>query len=110
MPDRITSAGNGADSVADTPESRFYSEVALFRCLPAEQLSKIEARMRRRTFPAGAHVITVEEPGETVRCSGRQRKVIRDPARGYQGSQATHAPRCTSYTRPSKHRRQVRSS
>jgi CRP/FNR family cyclic AMP-dependent transcriptional regulator len=66
MPDQITSAGEGADSVANTPESRILSEVALFRGLPPEQLSKIEARLRRRTFPAGAHVITVEEPGEMV--------------------------------------------
>ena len=66
MPDRITSAGNRADSVANTPESRILSEVALFRGLPPEQLSKIEARVRRRTFPAGAHVITAEDPGETV--------------------------------------------
>ena len=53
MPDRITSACKGADSVANTLESRVLSEVALFRNLPAEQLSKIEARLRRRTFPAG---------------------------------------------------------
>jgi cyclic nucleotide-binding protein len=66
VPDWTTSGGNGTDSVADTPESRILSEVALFRGLPAKQLSKIEARVRRRTFPAGAHVITVEEPGETV--------------------------------------------
>ncbi len=54
MPDRITSAGNGADSVANTPESTVLSEVTLFRGLPAEKLSKIGARLRRRTFPAGA--------------------------------------------------------
>jgi hypothetical protein len=66
VPDRITSAGNGADIVADTPEPAILSEVALFRGLPAEQLSTIEARVRRRTFPAAAHIITVEEPGETV--------------------------------------------
>jgi CRP/FNR family transcriptional regulator, cyclic AMP receptor protein len=66
MPDRITSAGNGAESVSDSPESRILSEVALFRGLPAEQLSKIETRLRRRTFPAGADVITAEDPGETV--------------------------------------------
>jgi CRP/FNR family transcriptional regulator, cyclic AMP receptor protein len=66
MPDRITSAGSGAASMTDTLESRILSEVALFRGLPAERLYKIEARVRRRTFPAGAHVITVEEPGETV--------------------------------------------
>ena len=52
--------------VTDIPESSILSEVALFRGLPAEQLSKIGARLRRMTFPAGAHVITVEEPGEIV--------------------------------------------
>jgi CRP/FNR family transcriptional regulator, cyclic AMP receptor protein len=66
MPDRITSAGNGADIVADTPESRVLSEVALFRGLPTEQLSDIEARLRRKTFLAGANVITAEESDETV--------------------------------------------
>jgi hypothetical protein len=66
MPDWTTSVGNGADSVANTPESMILSEVALFRDLPAAQLSTIRARLRRRTFPAGAHVITVEKPGETV--------------------------------------------
>ena len=49
VPDQTTLAGNGADSVADSPESSILSEVALFRGLPAD-----------------AHVITVEEPGETV--------------------------------------------
>ena len=58
MPDRITAAGNGVEMVADTPESRIFSEVALFRGLPAEKLSKIEARLRCSTFPAGTHVIT----------------------------------------------------
>jgi CRP/FNR family cyclic AMP-dependent transcriptional regulator len=66
MPDWITSAGDGADSVASTPETRMLSEVALFRGLPAEQLSRIGARVRRKTLPAGAHVITAEDPGETV--------------------------------------------
>jgi hypothetical protein len=54
VPDRITSAGNGADIVADTPEPAILSEVALFRGLPAEQLSTIGARLRRRTYPARA--------------------------------------------------------
>jgi CRP/FNR family cyclic AMP-dependent transcriptional regulator len=64
--DWTTSVGNGADIVADTPESKILSEMALFRGLPAEQLSKIEAHLRHRTLPAGAHVITAEEPDETV--------------------------------------------
>jgi len=66
VPDRTTLAGNGVDMVADSPESSILSEVALFRGLPAEQLSKIEARLRRRTFPAAAPTSSVEEPGETV--------------------------------------------
>jgi CRP/FNR family transcriptional regulator, cyclic AMP receptor protein len=52
--------------VADTPEPAILSEVALFRGLPAEQLSTIRARLRRRTFPASTNVITAKEPGETV--------------------------------------------
>jgi CRP-like cAMP-binding protein len=52
--------------VAETPESTILSDVALYRGLPAEQLSKIETRLRCRTFPAGAHVITAEDPAETV--------------------------------------------
>ncbi len=66
VPDRTNLAGNGVDMLTDSPEPSILSEVALFRGLPAEQLSKIGARLRRMTFPAGAHVITVEEPGEIV--------------------------------------------
>jgi hypothetical protein len=36
VPNRTTSAGNGVDIVADTPESSTLSEVALFQGLPAE--------------------------------------------------------------------------
>jgi CRP/FNR family transcriptional regulator, cyclic AMP receptor protein len=66
VPDWTISVGNQADMVADTRESRILSEVALFRGLPAEQLSKIVTRLRRRTLLAGAPVITAEEPDETV--------------------------------------------
>jgi CRP/FNR family cyclic AMP-dependent transcriptional regulator len=66
VPDRTNLAGNGANMVAGSREPAILSEVALFRGLRAEQLSKIGARLRRRTFPAGADVITAEEPGETV--------------------------------------------
>jgi CRP/FNR family cyclic AMP-dependent transcriptional regulator len=66
VPDRINSAGNGAEGVSATPESRTLSEVALFRGLPAERLSEIGALLRRRTLPAGAHVVTAEDPDETV--------------------------------------------
>ena len=34
MPDRTTLAGNGVDTVADSPESSILSEVALFRASP----------------------------------------------------------------------------
>jgi hypothetical protein len=66
VPDQTTLAGYGVDMVADSPESSTLSEVALFRGLPAEQLYKIEARLRCSTFPAGTHVITGEKPCETV--------------------------------------------
>jgi arginase family enzyme len=50
VPDRTSSAGNGPDGVANTPESRILSEVALFRGLPAKQLSNIEARLCYRSW------------------------------------------------------------
>jgi CRP/FNR family transcriptional regulator, cyclic AMP receptor protein len=42
------------------------SEVALFRDLHSEQLSKLAARLHQRTFPSGANVITAEERGDSV--------------------------------------------
>ncbi len=42
------------------------SEVALFRDLHSEQLSKLAARLHQRTFPSGATVIIAEERGESV--------------------------------------------
>ncbi len=40
------------------------SEVALFRGLSPEQLSKLASLLHERTFPAGTNVITAEERGE----------------------------------------------
>ncbi len=42
------------------------SEVALFRDLHSEQLSKLAARLQQKTFPSGANVITAEERGDIV--------------------------------------------
>jgi hypothetical protein len=42
------------------------SEVALFRDLHSEELSKLAARLHQRTFPSGANVITPPKRGETV--------------------------------------------
>jgi CRP-like cAMP-binding protein len=42
------------------------SEVALFRDLHSEQLSKLAARLHQRTFPSGANVIIAEERGDSV--------------------------------------------
>jgi CRP/FNR family cyclic AMP-dependent transcriptional regulator len=58
--------GNGADMVPDSPELSILSEVALFRGLTAEQVSKMRPQLRRRTFPASTNILTAEEPGETV--------------------------------------------
>lgn len=42
------------------------SEVALFRDLHSEQVSKLAAQLHQRTFPSGANVITAEERGDSV--------------------------------------------
>jgi CRP/FNR family cyclic AMP-dependent transcriptional regulator len=42
------------------------SEVALFRDLRFEQLSKLAAWLHQRTFPSGANVITAEERADSV--------------------------------------------
>ncbi|SRR6266545_6186347 len=41
-------------------------ELALFRDLPTEHLERLAGLLRRRTFRAGASLITVEQPGEVV--------------------------------------------
>lgn len=38
----------------------------LFNNLSQEELARLEPMMRTRTFPAGANIITVEQPGEAV--------------------------------------------
>ncbi len=50
----------------DIPDPSILPEVALFRGLAAEELSQIGACVLRRTFPAGANVLTADEPGETI--------------------------------------------
>jgi len=42
------------------------SEVALFRGLSSEQLSRLAARLHERAFPTGANVIIAEERGESA--------------------------------------------
>jgi CRP/FNR family transcriptional regulator, cyclic AMP receptor protein len=42
------------------------SEVALFRDLRSEQLSKLAARLHQRTIPSGANIITAEERADSV--------------------------------------------
>jgi len=39
-------------------------ELPLFRGLPLEQLAQLNHLLRRKTFPAGAEIITAEQPGE----------------------------------------------
>jgi CRP/FNR family cyclic AMP-dependent transcriptional regulator len=47
-------------------EPAILSEVALFRDLHSEQLSKLAAQLHQKTFPSGANVITAEERGDSV--------------------------------------------
>ena len=38
----------------------------LFNDLSGDEIARIDSRLRRRVFPAGANIITHEEPGEVV--------------------------------------------
>jgi CRP/FNR family transcriptional regulator, cyclic AMP receptor protein len=42
------------------------SRISLFRGVPMRDLEWLAARMHERSFPAGASVLTAEEPGEAV--------------------------------------------
>jgi CRP-like cAMP-binding protein len=42
------------------------NDYPLFRDLPGDQLDRINALLRRKTFPAGTNLISAEEPGEVV--------------------------------------------
>jgi CRP/FNR family transcriptional regulator, cyclic AMP receptor protein len=52
--------------MTDILDPAILSEVALFRDLRSEQLSKLAARLQQKTFPSGANVITAEERGDSV--------------------------------------------
>ena len=41
-------------------------DIELFRGLSAAQLSQVSGHLYCRTYPAGANIITVEQPGEVV--------------------------------------------
>jgi CRP/FNR family transcriptional regulator, cyclic AMP receptor protein len=47
-------------------DTAILSEIALFKDLHSEQLSKLAARLYQKTFPSGANVITAEEKGDSV--------------------------------------------
>jgi CRP/FNR family cyclic AMP-dependent transcriptional regulator len=47
-------------------DSSMLTDYPLFRDLPADQLDRINALLRRKTFPAGTNLISAEEPGEVV--------------------------------------------
>ena len=42
------------------------SRISLFRGVPRRDLERLAARMHERSFPAGASVLTAEQPGEAV--------------------------------------------
>lgn len=45
-------------------------ELALFRNLPLEQLSELNELLHRKSFPAGANIMTAGQVGEAVYCIG----------------------------------------
>jgi CRP/FNR family cyclic AMP-dependent transcriptional regulator len=48
------------------PDPTTLTRFALFRDLTGEQLTRINALLRRRTFPSGTNLVSAEEPGEVV--------------------------------------------
>jgi CRP-like cAMP-binding protein len=42
------------------------SRISLFQGAPARDLQQLATRVHERSFPAGASVLTAEEPGEAV--------------------------------------------
>jgi CRP/FNR family cyclic AMP-dependent transcriptional regulator len=52
--------------MTDIVDPATLSEVALFRDLHSEQLSKLAARLHQKTFPSGDNVIIAEERGDIV--------------------------------------------
>lgn len=49
-----------------TPDPSALSKVTLFRGLASEQLARLGTLLHHRSFPAGANVITAEQPGESA--------------------------------------------
>jgi CRP/FNR family transcriptional regulator, cyclic AMP receptor protein len=47
-------------------DSSMLNDYPLFRDLTGDQLDRINALLRRKTFPAGTNLISAEEPGEVV--------------------------------------------
>ena len=47
----------------NTPEPASFCTVSLFRGLAPEELERLAALLRERSFPAGTNVISAEEPG-----------------------------------------------
>lgn len=52
--------------MAAVTDPRSLGSLALFRDLPDEALRFLAERLRRRTFAAGASVLTAEQPGEAL--------------------------------------------
>lgn len=52
--------------MSTTPDPSVLSEVALFRGLTSEQLARLGTLLHHRSFPAGANVITADQPGESA--------------------------------------------
>jgi CRP/FNR family cyclic AMP-dependent transcriptional regulator len=48
------------------PDPASLGELALFRGLTHEELNALNGLLRRKTFRANSHILTIEEPGELV--------------------------------------------
>ena len=78
-----------------TPDPDILSKIALFRGLTSEQLSGLDALLQQRTFPAGTHIITAEQPGESayIILKGSVKPTSRSPAAPRSSSLSSGRPR-----------------
>jgi CRP/FNR family transcriptional regulator, cyclic AMP receptor protein len=58
--------GSGPSVAPVDPDHAALSGISLFRGVPARELERLAPLLHERSFPAGASVLTAEQPGEAI--------------------------------------------
>ncbi len=92
MPEPLVRQRSAA-SVLTTPDPAVVSRVFLFRDLEPEELERLAFLLHEKTFPAGASVITAEQPGGAVYVILEGSVKVHLPATGATNSHSGRQPR-----------------